>query len=104
MNASFEDRKLAEALASVRDIIAKLKEGEAKSWLGYFERLEVCLVARDVEGAVRVRDALPIAGMGAFGDFLETMPQLQSAFRTVSETIGALKVFTRYGIVRERRS
>ena len=104
MNSSFEDRKPVEALAFVRDIIARLKASHAEPWLGYFERLEACLAAGDIEGAVRARDAVPIAGMGAFGDFLETVPQLQPAYRAVSEIIGTLKVYLRYGIIRENRS
>lgn len=104
MNASFEDRKLAEALTLVRDIITKLREIHAESWLGYFERLEACLLGRDVEGAVRARDAVPFTGMGAFGDFLEAVPELQPAYKAVSEAVGVLKVYSRYGIVRDSGS
>jgi nitroreductase len=104
MNASFADRKFAEAFAFVSEIIAVLRSGSGTCWVGYFERLASCLAARDVEGAVRARDALPIAGMGGFGEFLEATPQIHVAYRRASEAIGALKVHSRYGIVRENRS
>ena len=104
MSASFEDRKFAEASAHVSEIIAILRAGCDTSWVGYFERLASCLAARDVEGAVRARDALPIACMGGFGEFLEATPQIHAAYRGASEAVGALKVHTRYGVVRDNRS
>jgi hypothetical protein len=104
MNASFEDRRFAEASAHVAEIIAALRADSGASWVGYFERLASCLAARDVEGAVRARDALPVGGMGGFGEFLEATPEIHAAYRGASEAVGALKVYSRYGIVRDNRS
>lgn len=87
-----------------RRSFAILRSGSGTSWVGHFERLASCLAARDIEGAVRARDALPIAGMGGFGEFLEATPQIHAAYRGASEAVGALKLHLRYGIVRENHS
>jgi hypothetical protein len=42
--------------------------------------------------------------MGGFGDFLDATPEIHAAYRGASEAVGALKVHSRYGIIRESRS
>lgn len=70
-------------------------------YASYFRQLVSSLEARNIEEAVRVRSSIPFAGMGGLGEFIEATPSIQASHKALGELIGALKLHSRYGIVRE---
>jgi hypothetical protein len=104
MESDFLTRKFEAAQTQVGTVLDLLRSGAGSTWVGYFERLESCLRAGDGEAAVRARDAIPGAGMGGFGEYLEANPTLQAAHRELHELVGDIKVHLRYGFVRERNN
>ena len=104
MNSDFLNRKFEAAQKQVSTVLALLRGGSRNTWVGYFERLESSILARDGEGAVRAREAIPGAGMGGFVEFLEAYPQIQAPHRELQELVGDIKVHLRYGAIRERNS
>jgi hypothetical protein len=104
MDTTFLNRKFEAAQEQVATVLRLLHECSGQSWVGYFERLESSLSARDGEAAVRARDAIPNTGMGGFGEFLEANPKIQPSHRELLELVGDIKLHLRYGAVRERNS
>ncbi len=91
------DERFQQALGHVAAVQAVLRQLPGQPWVGYFDRIAASLTSGDVEASVRARDAIPYAGMGAFGDFLEAYPQKALHWNAIDRIIGALKVQARYG-------
>lgn len=102
METEFSRRKFSEALTQASILIGKLKAMPGSPWVDYFERLERALATFDTEGAVRARDSVPGPGMGGFGEFLESHPEVWATHRELMELVGDLKLHSRYGVERER--
>ena len=99
MNSDFERSALSVALGNATTVYEALQAMPGQPYVSHFQQLISSLQARNIEEAVRIRGAVPFAGMGGFGGFLEATPAIQAQYKSLVEQIGKLKVHSRYGLV-----
>ena len=101
MEQAHVDAKIAEAMQQLQILLIKLKLSSGYIWVPKFSHLESCLVAKDIEGAVRARRSMssPREGFGAY--IMDAASQdTKEAYRVLEQLIGDLKLYSRYGLVR----
>jgi hypothetical protein len=77
MSNDFEQSTLSQALADARSVYAVVASMPGQPYANHFRQLVSSLETGNFEEAVRIRSALPFAGMGGFGEFFESTPAIQ---------------------------
>ncbi|MDP3858163.1 MAG: hypothetical protein Q8Q73_10445 [Stagnimonas sp.] len=99
MNADFEQSTLSAALENSTAVYEILQAMPGQPYASHFWQFISSLQPGNIEEAVRIRESVPFAGMGGFGEFLEATPAIQAQYKSLVEQIGKLKVHSRYGLI-----